>query len=264
MPRRCASSAPRTCASIGLHVLPNIASTLIVSMTITFPETILLEIGLSFLGLGVQPPLDHARQHGGLWPRVPDARAVDHAVAGRRDRAVDPVDSASSATGCAIVSTRRCADAAALGAQIFLLVETQISNAAANNSLGNLAPERQRPQIRRSRRAHYGQWPAFEARKQRLFPRPLPVIGVWRVIMQCRAHDDDRAAPAVAPGPEIPMASAFQPATAEQGCFSGDGYRWIRGLLARNPCAIGIQPVHTQWTLCGFPQSAIRRKATSR
>ena len=26
-------------------------------MTITFPETILLESGLSFLGLGVQPPL---------------------------------------------------------------------------------------------------------------------------------------------------------------------------------------------------------------
>jgi len=40
----------------GVHVLPNIASTLIVSMTITFPETILLESGLSFLGLGVQPP----------------------------------------------------------------------------------------------------------------------------------------------------------------------------------------------------------------
>ncbi len=41
----------------GLHVLPNIASTLIVSMTLTFPEVILLESGLSFLGLGVQPPL---------------------------------------------------------------------------------------------------------------------------------------------------------------------------------------------------------------
>src|ERR1700749_2574614 len=40
--------------------------------------------------------------------------------------------------------------------------------------------------------------------------RPLPIIGVRRVIMQCRAHDDDddRAAPAVAPGPE-------------QGVFSG-------------------------------------------
>lgn len=41
----------------GRHVLPNIASTLIVSMTLSFPETILLESGLSFLGLGVQPPL---------------------------------------------------------------------------------------------------------------------------------------------------------------------------------------------------------------
>ena len=38
------------------HVLPNIAATLIVSMTLVFPEIILLESGLSFLGLGVQPP----------------------------------------------------------------------------------------------------------------------------------------------------------------------------------------------------------------
>ena len=38
------------------HILPNIASTLIVSMTLTFPEIILMESGLSFLGLGVQPP----------------------------------------------------------------------------------------------------------------------------------------------------------------------------------------------------------------
>lgn len=41
----------------GIHVLPNIASTLIVTATLTFPEIILLESGLSFLGLGVQPPL---------------------------------------------------------------------------------------------------------------------------------------------------------------------------------------------------------------
>jgi len=41
----------------GLHILPNIAGTLLVSMTLSFPEIILLESGLSFLGLGVQPPL---------------------------------------------------------------------------------------------------------------------------------------------------------------------------------------------------------------
>lgn len=40
-----------------LHILPNIASTLIVSITITFPEIMLVESGLSFLGLGVQPPM---------------------------------------------------------------------------------------------------------------------------------------------------------------------------------------------------------------
>ncbi len=39
------------------HILPNIASTLIVSMTLIFPEIILLESSLSFLGLGVQPPM---------------------------------------------------------------------------------------------------------------------------------------------------------------------------------------------------------------
>jgi peptide/nickel transport system permease protein len=39
------------------HRFPNIASTLIVSMTLNFPEVILLDSGLSFLGLGVQPPM---------------------------------------------------------------------------------------------------------------------------------------------------------------------------------------------------------------
>ncbi len=38
------------------HVLPNISSALIVQLTLNFPATILLETGLSFLGLGVQPP----------------------------------------------------------------------------------------------------------------------------------------------------------------------------------------------------------------
>ena len=39
------------------HILPNVASTLIVSATLSFPEVILLESGLSFLGLGIQPPM---------------------------------------------------------------------------------------------------------------------------------------------------------------------------------------------------------------
>jgi peptide/nickel transport system permease protein len=38
------------------HVLPNLASVVIVQATLNFPQTILLETGLSFLGLGVQPP----------------------------------------------------------------------------------------------------------------------------------------------------------------------------------------------------------------
>jgi peptide/nickel transport system permease protein len=38
------------------HVLPNIAGPLIVQFTVNFPEIILLESGLSFLGLGIRPP----------------------------------------------------------------------------------------------------------------------------------------------------------------------------------------------------------------
>ena len=40
-----------------VHILPNIASAIIVNMTLNFPETVLLETSLSFLGLGIQPPL---------------------------------------------------------------------------------------------------------------------------------------------------------------------------------------------------------------
>jgi peptide/nickel transport system permease protein len=38
------------------HMLPNIAGPLIVQFTVNFPEIILLESGLSCLGLGIQPP----------------------------------------------------------------------------------------------------------------------------------------------------------------------------------------------------------------
>jgi peptide/nickel transport system permease protein len=41
----------------GRHILPNIASILIVQYTLNFPATILLETSMSFLGLGIQPPL---------------------------------------------------------------------------------------------------------------------------------------------------------------------------------------------------------------
>ena len=41
----------------GRHILPNISSALIVNMTLNFPGTVLMETSLSFLGLGIQPPL---------------------------------------------------------------------------------------------------------------------------------------------------------------------------------------------------------------
>ena len=38
------------------HILPNLASPLIVILTLSFPSVLLMEAGLSFLGVGVQPP----------------------------------------------------------------------------------------------------------------------------------------------------------------------------------------------------------------
>src|SRR5579883_506758 len=36
--------------------------------------------------------------------------------------------------------------------------------------------------------------------------------------------------------------------------------RWIRGLLAQNPCAIGIQPVHTRVDSGGLPPRDVARQ----
>ena len=41
---------------LALHVLPNILGALVVVMTLEFGQMVLFEAGLSFLGLGVQPP----------------------------------------------------------------------------------------------------------------------------------------------------------------------------------------------------------------
>ena len=38
------------------QILPNVAGLLIVQISLNFPATILLESGLSFVGLGIQPP----------------------------------------------------------------------------------------------------------------------------------------------------------------------------------------------------------------
>lgn len=39
------------------HILPNIAGPLLVQLTMNFPSTILFETSLSFLGLGIRPPM---------------------------------------------------------------------------------------------------------------------------------------------------------------------------------------------------------------
>ncbi len=88
------------------HMLPNIAATLIVSATLAFPEVILAESGLSFLGLGVQPPMTslgnmvgYARGYisGAPWILLCPSLVI----------VITTWRSASRAIGCAIASTRR-------------------------------------------------------------------------------------------------------------------------------------------------------------
>jgi ABC-type dipeptide/oligopeptide/nickel transport system permease subunit len=62
---------------LGKHILPNMASTLIVQATVTIPAAIIGEAVLSFLGLGVQPPetswgwmLNDAKDYLGTAPRL--------------------------------------------------------------------------------------------------------------------------------------------------------------------------------------------------
>lgn len=65
----------RSPAILARHVFPNVASPLIVQVSLTAAAAILLESGLSFLGLGVKPPtpswglmIDTARQYMLLSP----------------------------------------------------------------------------------------------------------------------------------------------------------------------------------------------------
>lgn len=51
---RAAGASPRRIALV--HLLPNLVSPIVVQMTLSFSNIILLESSLSFLGLGVQPP----------------------------------------------------------------------------------------------------------------------------------------------------------------------------------------------------------------
>lgn len=51
---RAAGARPRRIALV--HLLPNLVSAIVVQMTLSFSNIILLESSLSFLGLGVQPP----------------------------------------------------------------------------------------------------------------------------------------------------------------------------------------------------------------
>jgi peptide/nickel transport system permease protein len=65
------------------HLLPNIAATLVVSATLAFPEVILAASGLSFLGLGIQPPntdlgnmVGYGRSYLATAPWIPLAPSV--------------------------------------------------------------------------------------------------------------------------------------------------------------------------------------------
>jgi hypothetical protein len=54
--------------------------------------------------------------------------------------------------------------------RFFFLAGTEISDGVARDFLRNLAPNRQRPRLRRSQRAHDGQWWAIRGPQTAAFP----------------------------------------------------------------------------------------------
>src|SRR3954452_20295152 len=102
-----------------------------------------------------------------------------------------------------------------------------------------------------------GNGPAFCRVFAGIFREPMPIIGVRRAIMQCRGHDDDRAAPALALGPEIP------PATPEQAVFFEGGGRGVAGFVDSGPKTLvpsasnRSTPEWTRVDSSGLPRTAI-------
>ena len=89
------------------HILPNIASALLVQATVSIPAAIIAEAILSFLGLGVQPPtpeLGHDARHR---PAVPGDGPVDVVVAGPGHLLARRSRSTWRATASATCWTRR-------------------------------------------------------------------------------------------------------------------------------------------------------------
>ena len=75
-----------------LHLLPNIASTLDRLHDHHLPRDDPARKRPVVPRAGCAAAAQLARQHGGLRPRIPDARAVDHAMPERGHRALDAVD----------------------------------------------------------------------------------------------------------------------------------------------------------------------------
>ena len=75
---------------VGRHILPNLASVLVVQTSIALSWAILTEASLSFLGLSAQPPTPVVGRDAERGPPEPRARAAPRGVPGPRDHARGP------------------------------------------------------------------------------------------------------------------------------------------------------------------------------
>ena len=92
---------------MGRHILPNIASALLVQATVAIPTAIIAEAVLSFLGLGVQPPAPSWGTMLERRPAVPRAGARGWPSGRAWPSSRWRCRSTSPATACATCSTRR-------------------------------------------------------------------------------------------------------------------------------------------------------------
>jgi peptide/nickel transport system permease protein len=108
--RRARQGSPRSADHPASHVLPNIAGVLVVQATIQFALAVLAEAGLSYLGLGTQPP--NAKSWGRMLNEAQTFMAAQPWLAIFPGAAIALTrcwPSTCSATACATRSIRACA-----------------------------------------------------------------------------------------------------------------------------------------------------------
>ena len=104
--RRASAIGASDARIIFLHILPNLASVILVQTSLLLSAAILVEASLSFLGLGTQPPTPSLGLDAVGGPQLPPALALERDLRRASPSCSCPSASISWAMPCATPSTR--------------------------------------------------------------------------------------------------------------------------------------------------------------